>query len=141
MGVKQISIFVENKVGNLAAVAKIISEAGVSLASISLADTKDFGVLRLIVDDTYNAANALRDNDYIFAITPVIAVETDDAPGSLYKILTLFEENNINLEYLYDVSSGKKSNNAVLVFKVDNIDKVEELLKANGVKLLNQEDM
>lgn len=140
MGVNQISVFVENKIGNLAAVAKIISDAGISLRAISLADTKDFGVLRLIVDDTYNAANALRDNDYIFSITPVLAVATEDAPGSLYQILTLFETNGINLEYLYDISSDDK-NKATLIFKVENNDKASELLKSKGIKILTQEQL
>ena len=97
-------------------------------------------MLRLIVDDTYNAANALRDNDYIFSITPVLAVATEDAPGSLYQILTLFETNGINLEYLYDISSDDK-NKATLIFKVENNDKASELLKSKGIKILTQEQL
>lgn len=140
MGVKQISVFVENKVGNLAEVAKVLSDSGISLNAISLADTKDFGVLRMIVNDTYNAANALRDKGYIFSMTSVVAAVTSDEPGSLYKILTLFEENDINLEYLYDVSTGDKDK-TYLVFKVCDVLKAEDILKKHDIKLLTQEQL
>ena len=139
MGVKQISVFVENKVGNLAEVAGVISEANISLRAISLADTRDFGILRLIVDDTYNAANVLREKGYIITMTSVIAIEAEDAPGSLNKVLTLFGENDINLEYLYDVNSGIKDV-AYIVFKVNETERATELLKKNNIKLLTQEN-
>ncbi len=139
MEIKQISVFVENKVGNLAEVAKVMSDAGISLHAISLADTRDFGVLRMLVDDTYNAVNVLRDKGYIFSLTPVIAVATSDEPGSLYEILNIFDEADINLEYLYDVNTGKKDN-VYLIFKVGNIELATDILKKKGVKLLTQED-
>lgn len=139
MEIKQISVFVENKVGNLAEVAKVMSDAGISLHAISLADTKNFGVLRMLVDDTYNAANALRDKGFIFALTPVIAVSTTDEPGSLCEILSIFDEADINLEYLYDVNTGKKDR-VYLIFKVVNIELATDILKKKGVKLLTQED-
>lgn len=139
MGVKQISVFVENKVGNLAEVAGVISEANISLRAISLADTRDFGILRLIVDDTYNAANVLKEKGYIITMTSVIAIEAEDAPGSLNKVLTLFGENDINLEYLYDVNSGKRDV-AYIVFKVNETERATELLKKNNIKLLTQEN-
>lgn len=138
MEVKQISVFVENKVGNLAEVAKVMSDAGISLHAISLADTRDFGVLRMLVDDTYNAVNVLRDKGYIFALTPVIAVATTDEPGSLCQILNIFDETDINLEYLYDVNTGKKDS-VYLIFKVGNIELATDVLKKKGVKLLTQE--
>lgn len=139
MEIKQISVFVENKVGNLAEVAKVMSDAGISLHAISLADTKNFGVLRMLVDDTYNAANALRDKGFIFALTPVIAVATTDEPGSLCEILNIFDQADINLEYLYDVNTGKKDS-VYLIFKVENIEVATDILKKKGVKLLTQED-
>lgn len=140
MEVKQISVFVENKIGNLAEVAKVISDAGISLHAISLADTRDFGVLRLLVSDVYNAANVLRENGYIYKMTPVIAVETADEPGSLCQVLEIFEDADVNLEYLYDVNSGTKGS-AYLIFKVDNQELAISELKKNGIRVLSQEDL
>lgn len=140
MTVKQISIFVENKIGNLAEVTKVLSDAGVSLHAISLADTKDFGVLRVIVDDSYLAATTLKEHGYIFSITKVLAVAINDEPGSLYHILTLLEESKINLEYLYDFNT-RKSDYAYLIFKVDDVEEAIEVLTKNKVRLLCQEDL
>ena len=138
MTVKQISIFVENKIGNLAEVTKVLSDAGVSLHAISLADTKDFGVLRVIVDDSYLAATTLKEQGYIFSITKVLAVAINDEPGGLYRILTLLEESKINLEYLYDINT-RKSDYAYLIFKVGNVEEAIEVLTKNKVRLLCQE--
>lgn len=140
MTVKQISIFVENKIGNLAEVTKVLSDAGVSLHAISLADTKDFGVLRVIVDDSYLAATTLKEHGYIFSITKVLAVAINDEPGSLYHILTLLEESKINLEYLYDFNT-RKSDYAYLILKIDNVEDAIEVLTKNRVRLLCQEDL
>ncbi|MBO5239269.1 MAG: ACT domain-containing protein [Lachnospiraceae bacterium] len=140
MTVKQISIFVENKIGNLAEVTKVLSDAGVSLHAISLADTKDFGVLRVIVDDSYLAATTLKEQGYIFSITKVLAVAINDEPGGLYRILTLLEESKINLEYLYDINT-RKSDYAYLIFKVGNVEEAIEVLTKNKVRLLCQEDL
>ena len=140
MTVKQISIFVENKIGNLAEVTKVLSDAGVSLHAISLADTKDFGVLRVIVDDSYLAATTLKEQGYIFSITKVLAVAIPDEPGGLHKILTLLEEGKINLEYLYDFNT-RKSDYAYLIFKVGNVEEAIEMLTKNKVRLLCQEDL
>lgn len=140
MTVKQISIFVENKIGNLAEVTKVLSGAGVSLHAISLADTKDFGVLRVIVDDSYLAATTLKEQGYIFSITKVLAVAIPDEPGGLHRILTLLEEGKINLEYLYDFNT-RKSDYAYLIFKVGNVEDAIEVLTKNKVRLLCQEDL
>lgn len=140
MTVKQISIFVENKIGNLAEVTKVLADAGVSLHAISLADTKDFGVLRVIVNDSYLAATTLKAQGYIFSITPVLAVAIPDEPGSLYRVLTLLEEAGINLEYLYDFNTGK-SDSAYLILKVKQVEEAAEMLGKSDIRLLNQEDL
>lgn len=140
MTVKQISVFVENKIGNLAEVTKILADAGINLCAISLADTKNFGVLRLIVDDSYNAATALKEHGFIFSITPVLAVSVPDVPGGLYRILTLLEDNGINLEYLYDVNS-QKMDSACLIFKVERPEDAGKTLTKHQVRLLCQEDL
>jgi len=140
MIVKQISIFVENKIGNLAEVTQVLAQAGVSLHAISLADTKDFGVLRVIVDDSYLAATTLKEQGYIFSITPVLAVAISDEPGSLHQILTTLEEGNINLEYLYDFNT-RKSDYAYLILKVDEVERAVDVLSKSKIKLLSQEDL
>ena len=140
MTVKQISIFVENKIGNLAEVTKVLADAGVSLHAISLADTKDFGVLRVIVNDSYLAATTLKAQGYIFSITPVLAVAIPDEPGSLYRVLTLLEEAGINLEYLYDFNT-RKSDYAYLILKVDEVERAVDVLSKSKIKLLSQEDL
>lgn len=140
MAVKQISIFVENKIGNLAEVTQVLSKAGVSLHAISLADTKDFGVLRVIVDDSYLAATTLKEQGYIFSITPVLAIAISDEPGSLYRVLTMLEESKINLEYLYDFNT-RKSDYAYLILKVEQVEEATEVLAKNRIRLLSQEDL
>ena len=140
MTVKQISIFVETKIGNLAEVTQVLAQAGVSLHAISLADTKDFGVLRVIVDDSYLAATTLKEQGYIFSITPVLAVAISDEPGSLHQILTTLEEGNINLEYLYDFNT-RKSDYAYLILKVDEVERAVDVLSKSKIKLLSQEDL
>ncbi len=140
MTVKQISIFVENKIGNLAEVTKVLADAGVSLHAISLADTKDFGVLRVIVNDSYLAATTLKEQGYIFSITPVLAVAISDEPGSLYRVLTLLEEAGINLEYLYDFNT-RKSDFAYLILKVKQVEEAAEMLGKHDIRLLDQEDL
>lgn len=140
MTVKQISIFVENKIGNLAEVTKVLADAGVSLHAISLADTKDFGVLRVIVNDSYLAATTLKEQGYIFSITKVLAVAITDKPGSLYHVLTLLEEADINLEYLYDFNT-RKSDFAYLILKVEQVEEAAEMLGKHGIRLLDQEDL
>lgn len=140
MTVKQISIFVENKIGNLAEVTQVLAQAGVSLHAISLADTKDFGVLRVIVDDSYLAATTLKEQGYIFSITPVLAVAISDEPGSLHQILTTLEEGNINLEYLYDFNT-RKSDYAYLILKVNEVERAVDVLSKSKIKLLSQEDL
>lgn len=139
MTVKQISVFVENKIGNLAEVTKVLADAGISLHAISLADTKNFGVLRVIVDDSYNAATTLKEQGYIFSITPVLAVAVPDEPGGLYRILTLLRDHNINLEYLYDCNI-RKSDCAYMIFKLEKPEEAIEVLTKHQVRLLCQED-
>ncbi len=140
MTVKQISIFVENKIGNLAEVTQVLSKAGVSLHAISLADTKDFGVLRVIVDDSYLAATTLKEQGYIFSITPVLAIAISDEPGSLYRVLTMLETSKVNLEYLYDFNT-RKSDYAYLILKVEQVEEATEVLAKNRIRLLSQEDL
>lgn len=131
MLVKQLSIFVENKPGRLSAIIKLLGEHHVNLSALSLADTTNFGVLRLIADKTDVAQAVLREEGIISKCADVLAVAIDDTPGSLTRILDLLTEKNISVEYMY-AFSAKQENKALMVFKVDDIQSAEALLKATG---------
>ncbi len=136
MRVEQISVFLENKAGRLAEVARILSEAGVNIRALSLADTSDFGILRLIVNDNAKAKQALKEHGFTVGKTDVVAVEVEDHPGGLYKILDILRRQGINVEYMYAFVQ-QSGNNAVLIFRFDHLDEAVSILSANGVTVIN----
>ncbi|QCQ21501.1 ACT domain-containing protein [Desulfoglaeba alkanexedens] len=136
MRVEQISVFLENKAGRLAEVTRILSEAGVNIRALSLADTSDFGILRLIVNDTQKAKEVLRSNGFTVGKTDVVAVEVEDRPGGLHKILETLRKAGINVEYMYAFVQ-QSGNNAVIIFRFDNLDEAVKVLMANGVTVIN----
>ncbi|MGB9807631.1 MAG: ACT domain-containing protein [Thermosulfidibacteraceae bacterium] len=140
MKVEQLSVFLENKAGRLAEVAKILGDNGINIRALSLADTTDFGILRLIVNDNEKAKEVLKDERFTVKITEVIAVEVDDRPGGLASILLPLSEEGINVEYMYAFVE-KSKNKAVLVFKFDDLDKAIEVLRKNNVKMLTNEEI
>jgi hypothetical protein len=135
MRVEQISIFLENKTGRLAEVSRALSEAGVNIRALSLADTSDFGILRLIVDDNDKARAALKEKGFTVGKTDVVAVEVEDRPGGLSRILGVLSKEKINVEYMYAFvqHSGK---DAVIIFRFDDIDRAVRLLQENNIKVL-----
>ena len=108
MKVEQISIFLENRPGALEGVTKIISDAGINIRALSLADTSDFGILRLIVNDVENAWKILKQNGYTVKRTDVVAVEVPDRPGGLHSILAVLNKKGINVEYMYAYRGAKR---------------------------------
>ncbi|MGA2089929.1 MAG: ACT domain-containing protein [Endomicrobiales bacterium] len=135
MNINQISIFLENKKGRLGKVCDCLAKAHINVRALSLADTKDFGVLRLIVNDPDRCCAILKKNDFVVQETNVIAVEVEDRPGGLRKILALLERNNINVEYMYATVERSK-NHAVVIFKVDQQQKAITLLSKNRITLM-----
>ena len=131
MLVKQLSVFVENRPGRLSAIINLLAEHHVNLSALSLADTSQFGVLRLIADKPEEAIAALREAGIISKSTDVLAVAIDDTPGSLTKILDLLNGQNISVEYMY-AFSAKQENKALMVFKVDALEEAEALLREKG---------
>jgi hypothetical protein len=121
MRIQQISVFLENKTGRLADVTKLIAGALVNIRAISIADTADFGILRLIVDKPAEAVEALSKGGFTTRITDVLAIEIPDQPGSLAKVMDIFKQTGVNIEYLY-ASLEKDSSTAVVIFKVEDID-------------------
>ncbi len=140
MAVKQISAFVENKPGQLAKFTDVLSVHGIDMRALSLAETEDFGIVRIITDDSYKTACVLKDEGYIFSITSVIAVEIPDAPGGLNKVLHLLNDQGVNIEYTY-AFTARKQDVAYMIFRVTDNDAAEEILTDNGIRLLTLEDI
>ncbi len=140
MTIKQLSIFVENKAGTVAEITKRLADAGVSIRALSVADTQEFGILRLIVDNVEKAKEALGESDCVVSITKVIGVEIPDVAGGLSNVLELMSKTGINVEYLYAfiTISGK---HAYVVLRVEDNDKAAKILTENGVKLVTQADI
>ena len=138
MQVEQISVFLENKAGRLAEVTRVLFEAGVNIRALSLADTSDFGILRLIVNDNDKAKETLKEHGFTVGKTNVVAVEVEDRPGGLNRILSILSKQEINVEYMYAfVHRGGKD--AVMLFRFDDIDKATKLLQESNVKVLEGE--
>ena len=135
MRAEQISIFLENKSGRLAEVTSILAGAEVNIRALSLADTSDFGVLRLIVDDTQKAKEVLRTAGFTVGKTAVVAVEVEDKPGGLNHILEVLQNNGLNVEYMY-AFVRQSGNNAVMIFRFDHTDAAIEVLQANNFTVI-----
>ncbi|WP_026841903.1 ACT domain-containing protein [Citrifermentans bremense] len=135
MYVEQISIFIENKFGRLAEVTRILGDAGVNIRTLSLADTSDFGILRLIVNDAEKAKSVLKDRGFTVSKTEVVAVEIPDRPGGLADILQVLDAGGINVEYMYAFVE-RCGENAVMIFRFDETQKAIEALTAKSFNVL-----
>lgn len=140
MKVKQISVFLENKAGRLAYLTKVLGEHGINIRALSIADTTDFGILRLIVDDPQRAHDTLKEAGLSVSVTDVIAVEVPDRPGGLASVLAELDANNINIEYLYAFVE-KASEDAIVIFRVEDIDRAVNILTQAGIKVLPSEEV
>lgn len=135
MKVEQISIFLENKAGRLAEVTGILGAAGINIRALSLADTSDFGILRLIVNDHEKAKEVLKERGFTVGRTEVVAVEVEDRPGGLNRILQVLFDASINVEYMYAFVQ-QSGQNAVLIFRFDDIDNAVTVLSRNDVTVI-----
>ena len=140
MQIQQLSSFVENKSGRLAEITEILGQAGVDIRAISVADTSDFGILRLIVDKPKEAVEALRAANLTVSLTSVIAVGIDDKPGEFAKAMRVLADGEIGVEYMYAFISRDKGK-AYVILRVLESDKAVECLKASGISLLNAEEI
>jgi len=133
--IKQLSIFVENKTGELTDITTLLSDNGLSIKSINLVDSSDFGILKLIVDNEKKAKEVLDKAGFSLKITDVFAVAIDNHVGSFNEVVSTLSQNNINVEYTYTISNAQ---NGAFIFKVgiNDFDKSEKVLKEAGVKLL-----
>ena len=140
MTVDQISVFVENKPGKLNEVTKVLSENKIDIRALSLADTADFGILRVIVSDTIHAIDVLRDAGCVVSLTPVLAVEIKDEPGSLGTVLDLLAKGGVNIEYMYAFIT-RKAQSAYVVMRVEDNEKAVSVLNAAGISVASKEEL
>jgi hypothetical protein len=140
MQVEQISVFLENKAGRLSEVTGILAEAGVNIRALALADTSDFGVLRLIVDDNDKAVSALKENGFTVGKTEVVAVLVEDKPGGLNAILERLRSGDVNVEYMYSYVR-RSGTDAIMIFRFDNIEAASRYLQESGFTVIDGETL
>lgn len=138
MHVKQISVFLENKSGRLAEVTRVLGENNIDISALSIADTTDFGILRLIVNDPQKAEKALKESEFTVSSTNVIAIGIEDRPGGLSKALEILDNESIGIEYMY-AFVGKKSDEALVILRVENSSKAVEILVKGGIDVLSSD--
>ena len=140
MAIKQLSIFVENRRGGLVAITDLLAGHGIDMSALSIADTRDFGILRLIVDDTEKAKEALESNNVLVKVTEVVAIEVPDKPGELSRALAVLDEEGINVEYLYAFLSAT-GQGAYVVIRVEDNTAAEAALTSAGFRTVTEKDI
>lgn len=141
MLIKQLSIFIENKKGHLASITKVICDAGIDIRAISVFDSSEFGILRLVVNDPYKAAELLKEAGHVAKMTDVLAVEPEDRIGAMYRIFDTLSDNDINVEYVYSFVMRNQSAMPLVIMKTNDQEKAIEVLKNSGVIVLPKEDV
>jgi len=140
MKIKQLSVFLENKPGRLSVPCKTLAKAGLSILTLSLADTRQFGILRLILKDWEKARAALQGAECVVNVTEVIAIEVEDRPGGLADVLEIIEKAGVNLEYMY-AFTFRSEDKAVLVFRFEDPDAAIKLLQSKGVNVIGSVEL
>jgi hypothetical protein len=140
MKLKQLSVFLENAPGRLYEATNALGEAGLNLRSLSICDTSGFGVLRVLVSDVGKARRVIMEKQLPARVDDVVAAEIDDVPGSLARVLYLFKDTQVNVDYMYALAgTGSSSGKAVMVFRFSDNDRAIEIMRRNNVKLLDAE--
>ena len=140
MSIKQISVFLENKPGKLFELTRLLAENGIDMRALSIAETTDFGIARLIVGDAYGAARVLREGQFIAQYSDVLAFAVPDEPGGLHRLLGAFNDAQVNIEYMYAVLGGEKGR-AYMIFRVTDTEAAERALTERGLQPLAPEEM
>jgi hypothetical protein len=141
MKLNQLSLFMENKPGQLKVPCKILSQAGINIITLSLADTQQFGILRRIVKDWQKARQALESNGCVVNVTEVLAVDVSDRPGGLYEILEIIDDAGLAIEYMYAFTTGPQAQKATMVFRFENTDAAIKALSAKGINPVGPADL
>ena len=140
MKIKQLSIFLQNRMGSLSKPLEVLTIADVNIRAMCMADTSEFGILRLVVDDPIKGKEALEENNFLVKITDIIGVEMNDAPGGRTSVLNIINENNIDLEYFYAFSHDKEGK-AILLLHADKLDELISVLNKNKIPLVSAEEV
>ncbi|MBO8126248.1 MAG: ACT domain-containing protein [Firmicutes bacterium] len=140
MSVQQVSVFLENKAGRLAEVSRILGKAGINIRALSVADTSDYGILRLIVDDPGRAVEVLLEKGFSASETEVLAVEVPDEPGGLAQVLEVLEADGVNVEYMYAFVE-KASDDALVIFRVSEPSRARAILSQQGINVIPAEKL
>lgn len=141
MSIKQISVFVENKPGAMSAMTAVLADNNIDMRALSLAETADFGIVRIIVDNIYSATTVLKDAGYIHSVTDVLGVAIPNVPGGVNKVLGVLEDAGINIEYMYAFLGKKEKNHAYMIFRVQDDAAATKALMENNIRSLNQNDI
>lgn len=139
MAIQQISVFVENKQGMLVETVKTLAENDINIRAMSIADTKDFGILRMITSDNAKTRELLSENTVV-NVTDVIAVKMEDRPGALYRVIDILAKAGVNIEYMYAFTASDALG-AYVVFRVDDVPQAQQLMDANGLQSLRENDL
>ena len=140
MKIKQLSIFLQNRMGSLSKPLEVLTVANVNIRAMCMADTSEFGILRLVVDDPEKGKEALEENNFLVKITEIIGVEMNDPPGGLTTVLDVIKENLIELEYLYAFSHDKEDK-AILLLHSDDIDNLIKVLTDNNITIVSADEV
>ena len=138
MKITQLSVFLENSKGRLFEVCTLLGKNNINIRALNIAENGDFGVLRMVIDKPLEAVKLLKKNSFVANQTEVIAIEVEDQPGGLSKILKIFNDTELNIEYMYGFVE-KAADKALMVFRFDNIDKALAILKKNKITVASQE--
>ena len=138
MSIKQISVFLENKPGALYAMTGVLAQNKIDMRAFSLAETSDFGIARIIVDDVYKTTTVLKDAGYVHNVTPVLGVAIPDVPGGLNKVLQVLTDAKVNVEYMYAFLGGKGVDHAYMIFRVEDAASASAALAQRGIKVIDQ---
>ncbi len=138
--INQISLFLENKKGQLAEITHLLADNGIDMRAISIAETADYGILRILVDDTERAADILRENGNILTLTPVTIVGVPDEPAALSKLLALIADGGVDIVYMYSLFTNANGK-AYMVFRVGDKDKLADVLRANGISKVTKDEL
>ena len=140
MKIKQLSLFIENKSGTINKVCQVLKQNNINIRTLSLADTEQFGIMRLLISDWENAKQCLGDAGFVANVTEVLALPVDDRPGGLADLLEVLDKNGINVEYMYAFTYGI-SGQAIMVFRFENPDKALEVLSKENIDVIKSIDL
>ena len=141
MSIKQISVFLENKPGALYAMTGVLAQNKIDMRALNVAETKDFGIVRVIVDNVYAATTVLKDAGYVHSVTPVLGVAIPDVPGGLNKVLQVLTDAKVNVEYMYAFLGGRDVDHAYMIFRVEDNNAAAAALASRGIKMVGQEEI